>query len=412
VSSVFISYSRTTEDFARQLARVVSSAGYDIWLDVEDIPAGMKWSSAIQQGLDTADVMLVVISRGAMASLNVEDEWQYFMDRGKPVIPVLYEPADVHFQLNRLQYIDFHHQSFDIAVPQLLAEIERKITNPEKAFVTPAGRKPYPTAYYEGATYPKWMRYVQYGWYALIVLFIGGAVGYSSLFNSNTGAISNTADNFEANATYETIPRVKAHTSMSLSADSGMIDNPVFNTRTLLNDVIWHAIENPNAGAPLHVHPEDIPAATDPDLLLGQPFLSRLDEPVVTYSQFDPTASGTTHLGSSNIAYLHGYQVDEMGDYWYYVWSLASRNFAWVPASDEMYIPHLPAYVTLSDDVPVYTDTDFTTESGSQSRLRIVGQTDTAYKIVFQRAGTGQIGYVPRDSIDISPMLLDAIPQI
>lgn len=126
MARLFISYSRTDEAFARRLAESFSALGVDVWIDVEDIPAGMKWSSAIQQGLNKAELMLVIISPTSMASSNVEDEWQYFLDKKKAVIPVRWLPADVHFQLNRLQYIDFHQQPYDIAFARLLGELGRK----------------------------------------------------------------------------------------------------------------------------------------------------------------------------------------------------------------------------------------------------------------------------------------------
>jgi hypothetical protein len=95
---IFISYSRNDETFARQLATSLSDMGADIWIDIEDIPAGMKWSSAIQQGLDSGDLLIVIISPDSMGSHNVEDEWQYYLDNGKPVIPVLIQPTKIHFQ--------------------------------------------------------------------------------------------------------------------------------------------------------------------------------------------------------------------------------------------------------------------------------------------------------------------------
>lgn len=126
MSSVFISYSRKDERFARQLATELSNRGFDVWIDVEDIPAGMKWSSAIQQGLDMANAMVVVISPDSMASNNVEDEWQYFLDQKKPVFPVLLRTAKIHFQLSRIQYIDFQRQDFGVAFADLEGELLKK----------------------------------------------------------------------------------------------------------------------------------------------------------------------------------------------------------------------------------------------------------------------------------------------
>jgi hypothetical protein len=123
---IFISYSRLDRDFARRLAKSLAELGADVWIDYEDIAAGRKWSSAIQEGLDTSDGLLVVISPDSMASSNVEDEWQYFLDSGKPVIPILYKAAKFHFQLHRLQYIDFSNQRFGDSFGKLLDELKLK----------------------------------------------------------------------------------------------------------------------------------------------------------------------------------------------------------------------------------------------------------------------------------------------
>lgn len=142
--SVFISYSRKDERFARQLATALSNRGYDVWIDVEDIPAGMKWSSAIQQGLDSANAMVVVISPDSMASTNVEDEWQYFLDQRKPVVPILLREAKVHFQLSRIQYIDFMRQPFDTAFTELAAEFTAKKLTPGTPPPPPSAAAPPP----------------------------------------------------------------------------------------------------------------------------------------------------------------------------------------------------------------------------------------------------------------------------
>lgn len=129
MARLFISYSRKDEEFARRLAQSLSELGADVWIDVEDIPAGMKWSSAIQQGLDICEALIVIISPDSMVSNNVEDEWQYYFDQKKPVIPILYRPAKVHFQLSRIQYINFHTQDYGLALRQLHSELRRQGVN-------------------------------------------------------------------------------------------------------------------------------------------------------------------------------------------------------------------------------------------------------------------------------------------
>ena len=126
MTDIFISYSRKDVQFARQLNASLETRGADVWFDQADIHAGVKWSTAIQQGLRASNAMILIISPDSMVSTNVEDEWQYFLDKKKPIIPVLLSPADIHFQLNRIQYIDFAAQTYEAAFEQLIAELALK----------------------------------------------------------------------------------------------------------------------------------------------------------------------------------------------------------------------------------------------------------------------------------------------
>ena len=143
---LFVSYSRTDEVFARRIATSLSQMGADIWIDLRDIPAGMKWSSAIQQGLDICDAMILIVSPASMGSPNVEDEWQDYRDRGKTIIPVLIHPTELHYQLRRLQYINFAQLPYDMALTQLHAELWRKgimLNQPPNAVTQPVPRGSY-----------------------------------------------------------------------------------------------------------------------------------------------------------------------------------------------------------------------------------------------------------------------------
>ncbi|NJL94268.1 MAG: toll/interleukin-1 receptor domain-containing protein [Anaerolineae bacterium] len=120
---IFISYSRKNSAFAQQVAADLEHLGTDVFLDVDDIPAGKRWSDAIQQALDQALVMLVIVTEASMASENVADEWHYFLDNRKPIIPLRLEPSRMPFQLNRLQYVDFHQQDYAQAMQKVVREL-------------------------------------------------------------------------------------------------------------------------------------------------------------------------------------------------------------------------------------------------------------------------------------------------
>lgn len=126
MAKIFISYSRRDEAFARKLVEWLIKRNVEVWIDIEGIHAGVKWSAAIQEGLDACDIMIVLVSPSGTSSLNVEDEWQYYIDKNKPVIPLILNPTEIPYQLRRYQYIDFSDRNnFKEALNQLKGNIKR-----------------------------------------------------------------------------------------------------------------------------------------------------------------------------------------------------------------------------------------------------------------------------------------------
>ena len=62
MTDIFISYSRKDVQFARQLNASLETRRADVWFDQADIHAGVKWSTAIQQGLRASNAMILIIS--------------------------------------------------------------------------------------------------------------------------------------------------------------------------------------------------------------------------------------------------------------------------------------------------------------------------------------------------------------
>jgi dipeptidyl aminopeptidase/acylaminoacyl peptidase len=126
---IFVSYSRHDEAFARKMAIwMAKTLNLGVWIDVDDIQPGVKWSAAIQDGLDNCEVMVVIVTPEAMQSVNVEDEWQYFIDLGKPVVPILLRSAPIPYQLRRIQYIDFSvREEYNESLRLLIVELRRHL---------------------------------------------------------------------------------------------------------------------------------------------------------------------------------------------------------------------------------------------------------------------------------------------
>ena len=102
--SLFISYARARQPYVHALAQRLRSIGVKVWID-RDISVGEPWDSSIEQALDDASAMLVILCPDAVQSDSVRDEWSYFLDRHKPVYPLVYETCNIPFRLRRRQHI-------------------------------------------------------------------------------------------------------------------------------------------------------------------------------------------------------------------------------------------------------------------------------------------------------------------
>lgn len=140
---IFVSYSRHDEAFASKIAIwLANTLNMGVWIDIDDIQPGVKWSAAIQDGLDNCEVMVVIVTPEAMDSINVEDEWQYFIDLGKPVVPILLRSAPVPYQLRRIQWIDFSEKDeYNNSLRQLIVELRQHLKPLDGETTAPAQRR-------------------------------------------------------------------------------------------------------------------------------------------------------------------------------------------------------------------------------------------------------------------------------
>jgi len=130
---LFICYSRKDEEFAEKLVNDLIAAGFEVWVDKRNILPGANWGDSIQDGLDSAETMLLVVTPESMTSKNVKVEWEYYFDSDKPIIPLLLKPTKRPFQINRLQYVDFVGASYEHGLNGVLARfgIRDQITDPK-----------------------------------------------------------------------------------------------------------------------------------------------------------------------------------------------------------------------------------------------------------------------------------------
>ncbi|MGH7010372.1 MAG: toll/interleukin-1 receptor domain-containing protein, partial [Caulobacteraceae bacterium] len=84
MSDIFISYARSTEAQARQIAEALRALGYSVWRD-DELPAHRAYAEVIEERLKTAKVVVVVWSAEAVKSQWVFSEANRAREDGKLV---------------------------------------------------------------------------------------------------------------------------------------------------------------------------------------------------------------------------------------------------------------------------------------------------------------------------------------
>jgi WD40 repeat protein len=91
---VFISYARADgRERASELRAELGARGFNLWQDVIAMKAGEKWWQQIMESIDRSAVMVLLLTKSALSSQAVRDEFNYARKVGTPVIPVVFDVA-------------------------------------------------------------------------------------------------------------------------------------------------------------------------------------------------------------------------------------------------------------------------------------------------------------------------------
>ena len=142
---VFFSYDRDDAAWAEKLAGALRDRGLRVWIDSGEIRAGEGWVEEIEEGLRTSRVYAMIVTRRALASRWVKDEYYLALaicnSDGVPrIVPVLVENVPLTGFLRIRQCVDFSKAgNFDAVVNQLVESITAETMNGERA---PPGEPP------------------------------------------------------------------------------------------------------------------------------------------------------------------------------------------------------------------------------------------------------------------------------
>lgn len=128
---VFLSYARLDgTTLARQLAQDLRRAEIRVFWDQDSIPAGVNWEKTLDDALEEATHIIVILTPQSVVSEEVMAEWRPMLNKGKNIIPVLYSDCEIPRRLSMRQYIDFRKvEGYQIALIQLIEALRDTATN-------------------------------------------------------------------------------------------------------------------------------------------------------------------------------------------------------------------------------------------------------------------------------------------
>ena len=138
--NIFVSYSRREVGFIDDLVLNLERAGHEVWLDYRSLIPGRPWQDQIYQGIQAADVILLVVSKASLSSQNVEVEWKRVIQQNKRIILLVFEAMDLPGELEKYEWVDFR-SNYKAGLKELLLQIEQPIQEehpvPETGFKVP-----------------------------------------------------------------------------------------------------------------------------------------------------------------------------------------------------------------------------------------------------------------------------------
>ncbi|MCY4070577.1 MAG: toll/interleukin-1 receptor domain-containing protein [Chloroflexi bacterium] len=133
---VFVSHSNQNNDEAPLIVEGLKRAGFDVWVDYENIRGGADWLCEIQAGIERCDAVVTVLSKASLGSVWVERECLYAFQLKKPVFSALVDDVLLPLHLVNIQYCDFR-EDFAAGSMQLAASLTSALSSPESGIVYP-----------------------------------------------------------------------------------------------------------------------------------------------------------------------------------------------------------------------------------------------------------------------------------
>jgi TolB-like protein/Flp pilus assembly protein TadD len=131
--TVFISYASSDRTVADSACAALERAGVTCWIAPRDVTPGEFYSEAIVHAIDSAAVVVLVLSRNAAVSQHVLREVERASSKRHPVVSFRIDlapiPAALEYFLNTSQWLDASATGVERALPKLVDAVQRGVAH-------------------------------------------------------------------------------------------------------------------------------------------------------------------------------------------------------------------------------------------------------------------------------------------
>jgi TolB-like protein/Tfp pilus assembly protein PilF len=141
--AVFISYASSDRAVADSVCAALERAGVTCWIAPRDVTPGEFYSEAIVHAIDSATVVVLVLSQNAAVSQHVLREVERASSKRHPVVSFRIDlapiPAALEYFLNTSQWLDASASGVERALPKLVDAVQRGVAHASDSATSPYG---------------------------------------------------------------------------------------------------------------------------------------------------------------------------------------------------------------------------------------------------------------------------------
>ena len=193
-ADVFISYASADKQAADSICAALERGGVVCWIAPRDVTPGVFYADAIVQAINSAHILIVVLSGNSVGSQHVLREVERASAKRRPVVAFRLDttplPTGLEYFLSASHWLDASGGKIERALPELVTAVHRLLVSPAtpgEGVILPGGGVGGATAIRESTPKPNRKRL----WVATVAAVLLLALLVGKLWLSNRSALQN-----------------------------------------------------------------------------------------------------------------------------------------------------------------------------------------------------------------------------